>query len=144
MHLHPEGTTARFFQTHPVAAIDALEALKFAMEYFHNPMHPARLQGLAVIELIEMQHAPRRCPLHTHCMTIGDGGALVECRWVFTEDGDIEGLQVWMDTQDILTALTEAQVIEIEEACHKAAEAAYQESKDDSRIDAYIEQRLAA
>ncbi len=143
MHLHPEGTTARFFQEHPVAAIDALEALKFAMEYFPNPVHPARLQGMAAIELVEVKYAPRRGLAHSHCMKIGEGGAQVECRFDFDEDGSIDGLEVWMDTKDIFLALTEDQVISIEDACHKAAEAAYRESKDDSRIDAYIEKMAA-
>ena len=150
MHLHPPGTTARFFQEHPVAAIDALEALKFSMEYFPNPVHPARLQGMAIIELVELQHVPRR-PTEKHLpfsfvTTTGEGGATVECRFDFDAEGDIEVLQVFVDGEgkDIKDALTESQVIELEAECHKAAEAAYRESKDDSRIDAYIEQRMAA
>lgn len=142
MHLHPPGTTARFFQDHPVAAIDTLEALKFAMEYFPNPVHPARLQGMAAIELVEVKHAPRRGLAHSHCMKIGEGGAQVECRWDYTSDGDMDGLEVWMDTQDIFTSLTEPTVLEIEAECLRAAKAAQADNEYDRGQVAY-EERMA-
>ena len=149
MHLHPPGTTARFFQEHPVSAIDTLEALKAAMEYFPNPVHPARLQGLAIIELVEMQHAPRR-PTEKHlpfCFvtTTGEGGATVECRFDFDAEGDVEVLQVFVDGEgkDIKDALTEGQVIELEAKCHKAAEAAQADNEYDRGQVAY-EEKMAA
>ena len=143
MHLHPPGTTARFFQENPVAAIDTLEALKFAMEYFPNVVHPARLQGMAAIELVEVKHAPRRGLAHSHYMKIGEGGAMVECRWDYTSDGDMDGLEVWMDTKDIFLALSEKQVLEIEAECLKVAKAAQADSRYDAGQVAY-EEKMAA
>ena len=149
MQLHTKGTTARFFQEHPVAAIDALEALKFSMEYFPNPVHPARLQGLAAIELIEQQHAPRSPSQEylpfTHVTTTGEGGATVECRFDFDSEGDIELLQVFVDGEgkDIKDALTEGQVIELEAECHASAEDDYRESKASAAFEASRDEVMA-
>ena len=83
----------------------------------------------------------QRTPAHTHVTTIGDGGAQVECRFDIDSDGVIETLQVWMGNTNIFKALTDKQVSELDAECLESAEADYRESKDDSRIDAYIADR---
>ena len=54
------GSTARFFQQNPMAAIDLLETAKAAVAYFPNPVHPARMQLQAAIDLVELRHLPKR------------------------------------------------------------------------------------
>ena len=65
MQMHPEGTSARFFQEHPLAAIDLLEAVKELIVHGPNPVHPARLQAQAAIDLVEIRHIPRRASADT-------------------------------------------------------------------------------
>ena len=65
MQMHPEGTSARFFQENPLAAIDLLEALKEVIVHIQNPIHPARLQAQAAIDLAEIRHIPRRASADT-------------------------------------------------------------------------------
>jgi len=65
MQMHPEGTSARFFQEHPLAAIDLLEAVKELIVHVPNPVHPARLQAQAAIDLVEIRHIPRRASADT-------------------------------------------------------------------------------
>ena len=60
MRLYPPGSTARFFQENPMAAVDLLEAAKTAVAYFPNPVHPARMQLQAAIDLVEPRHIPKR------------------------------------------------------------------------------------
>ena len=81
--------------------------------------------------------------MRTHSTTIGDGAAIVECQYHFDSDGDLDELTVMFHGVDIKDALTESQIADIEAKCHAAAEADYKESKDDSRIDAYIERMEA-
>ncbi len=58
--LYPEGSTARFLQENPIAGVDLLEAVKAMVCYFPNPLHPARVQAQAIIDLVEIRHTPRR------------------------------------------------------------------------------------
>lgn len=60
MTLYPEGSTARFLQENPMAGVDLLEALKTAIIYIPNPVHPARIQAQAALDLVEIRHIPRR------------------------------------------------------------------------------------
>lgn len=57
---YPEGTDARFLQDHPMAGLDLYYACKTALAYLPNPLHPARQQLQAAIDLVDMRHAPRR------------------------------------------------------------------------------------
>lgn len=77
--------------------------------------------------------------MRTHETTTGEGDAPVTCRYHFDIDGDLEELEVMLNGVDIVDALTIQQLDEIEAECRAAAEADYEESKDDARIENYIE-----
>ena len=77
--------------------------------------------------------------MRTHETTIGEGDAPVTCRYHFDIDGDLEELMVMFNGVDIVDALTIQQLDKIEAECRAAAEADYEESKDDARIENYIE-----
>ena len=77
--------------------------------------------------------------MRTHEMTTGEGDALVTCVYDFDIDGDLEELEVMLNGVDIVDALTIQQLDKIEAGCRVAAAAEYEESKDDARIENYIE-----
>lgn len=77
-------------------------------------------------------------PLYSHWSTTGEGGAVVECRWDFSNDGDIESLQVWMGATDIFKALTLDQILALEEDCQAAAKTRYQEDMADAAINRFL------
>ena len=77
--------------------------------------------------------------MRTHEMTTGEGDASIICHYDFDIDGDLEELKVMFNGVDIVDALTLQQVNKIEAECRVAAEADYEESKDDARIENYIE-----
>lgn len=81
--------------------------------------------------------------MRTHETTTGEGDAPITCRYHFDIDGDLEEIEVMLNGVDIVDALTIQQLDEIEAECRAAAEADYEESKDDARIENYIE-RMAA
>ena len=81
--------------------------------------------------------------MQIHATTIGEGAAPVVCRYSFDSDGDLDALLVMMQDVDISAALTDQQLGELEDECRKAAEAEYEDGKDDARIDAYIERTTA-
>ena len=81
--------------------------------------------------------------MRTHETTTGDGDASITCHYDFDIDGDLEYLEVMLNGVDIVDALTLQQVNKIEAECRAAAEADYEESKDDAAIENYIE-RMAA
>jgi hypothetical protein len=60
INLYTPGSAARFFQEYPIAALDLLEAAKTMVGYFPNPLHPARVQAQAAIDLVDLRHTPRR------------------------------------------------------------------------------------
>ena len=76
--------------------------------------------------------------MRTHETTIGEGDAPVICHYNFDIDGDLEELEVMLNGVDIADALTIQQLDKIEAECRAAAEADYEESKDDARIENYI------
>lgn len=77
--------------------------------------------------------------MDTHETTIGEGNASVICHYSFDSDGDLDDLKVMMQGTDIRDALTDQQLGELEDECRKAAEADYEESKLDAKIDNLIE-----
>ena len=77
--------------------------------------------------------------MSTHATTIGEGSAIVICHYHFDSDGDLDTLRVMLSGVDIVDALTIQQLDKIEAECRVAAEADYEESKDDARIENYIE-----
>lgn len=77
--------------------------------------------------------------MRTHETTIGEGAASVTCRYHFDSDGDLDELEVMFFGVDIRDALTDQQLGEIEDECRAAAEADYEESKWDTKIDNLIE-----
>ena len=77
--------------------------------------------------------------MRTHETTIGGGNAPVTCRYHFDIDGDLEEIEVISHNPNIAKALTQQQLDKIEAECRAAAEADYEESKDDARIENYIE-----
>ena len=77
--------------------------------------------------------------MRTHEMTTGEGDAPVTCLYDFDIDGDLEELEVMLNGVDIVDALTIQQLDKIEAECRVAAEAEYEEIKDDARIENYIE-----
>ena len=81
--------------------------------------------------------------MRTHETTIGGGNAPITCRYDFDIDGELEALEVMLSGVDIVDALTIQQLDKIEAECRAAAEADYEESKDDAAIENYIE-RMAA
>ena len=81
--------------------------------------------------------------MSTHETNIGEGDAPVTCRYEFDSDGDLDSLQVMFNGVDIVDALTLQQWAELEDECRAAAKADYESSKDDARIDAYIERTTA-
>jgi hypothetical protein len=82
--------------------------------------------------------------MSTHETNTGEGGASVTCHYSFDSDGDLDGLIVMMQGIDIRDALSDQQLAELEDKCRAAAKADYEETKDDSRIDAYIYERDSA
>lgn len=87
--------------------------------------------------------ADHSVPTDSHWTKIGEGDADVECLYHFDSDGDLDMLLVMMDGKDITKSVTLQTLGELEDECRDAAKAKYEESKDDARIDAYIE-RMAA
>ena len=81
--------------------------------------------------------------MRTHETTIGEGDAPVTCHYHFDLDGDLDEVQVMLYGVNIVSALTLQQLGEIEDKCRAAAKADYEDSKDDARIDAYIERTTA-
>ena len=77
--------------------------------------------------------------MRTHETTTGEGDAPITCHYDFDIDGDLEKLKVMFNEVDIVDALTIQQLDKIEAECRAAAEADYEESKDDARIENYIE-----
>ena len=81
--------------------------------------------------------------MSTHETNIGEGDALVTCHYEFDSDGDLDSLQVMFNGVDIVDALTDQQLGLLEDICRSAAKGDYESSKDDARIDAYIERTTA-
>ena len=81
--------------------------------------------------------------MNTHETTIGEGDASVICHYSFDSDGDLDELKVMFFGVDIASVLTDQQLGELEDECRAAAKADYESSKDDARIDAYIERTTA-
>ena len=77
--------------------------------------------------------------MRTHDTKIGYGNAAVTCRYHFDDDGDLEDLQVIYGGIDIVDALSEPQLDEIERECRSAAKTEYEESRYDTAISNYIE-----
>ena len=81
--------------------------------------------------------------MRTHETTIGEGSASVTCGYEFDDDGDLDDLEVMLDGVNIVQALTLQQLAELEDKCRASAKADFESSKDDARIDAYIERTTA-
>ena len=81
--------------------------------------------------------------MRTHETNIGEGDAPVTCHYEFDSDGDLDSLQVMFNGVDIVDALTDQQLGLLEDICRSAAKGDYESSKDDARIDAYIERTTA-
>ena len=77
--------------------------------------------------------------MRTHETTIGEGDAPVTCRYHFDIDGDLEEIEVMLNGVDIVDALTIQQIDKIEAECRVAAEADYEENKNNTAIENYIE-----
>ena len=81
--------------------------------------------------------------MRTHETTTGEGDAPITCRYDFDDDGDLEELQVIYGGIDIVDALSEPQLDEIERECRSAAKTEYEESRYDTAISNYIEEMTA-
>ena len=77
--------------------------------------------------------------MRTHETTTGEGDAPITCRYDFDIDGDLEELQVIYGGIDIVDALSEPQLDEIERECRSAEKTEYEESRYDTAISNYIE-----
>ena len=81
--------------------------------------------------------------MDTHETNIGEGDAPVTCHYSFDSEGDLDALQVIFFGVDIKDALTDQQLGELEDECRIAAKVNYDETKDDTAIDNYIERTTA-
>ena len=81
--------------------------------------------------------------MRTHETTTGEGDAPITCRYHFDDDGDLEELQVIYGGIDIVDALSEPQLDEIERECRSAEKTEYEESRYDTAISNYIEEMTA-
>lgn len=77
--------------------------------------------------------------MRVHATTTGEGNAPVKCIYHFDSDGDLDALEVLLQGVDIKNALSDQQIADLEESCRAHAKSDYESSKDDARIDAYIE-----
>jgi hypothetical protein len=82
--------------------------------------------------------------MRTHETTIGEGAASVTCHYHFDADGDLDGLNVILEGVDIILALTEQQLAELEDKCRVAANADYEEQKGEALISRYLSRMDAA
>lgn len=81
--------------------------------------------------------------MRTHETTIGENSASVICNYQFDDEGDLDVMQVMLGGVDIVDALTLQQWAELEDKCRAAAQADYEDTRYDARIDAYIERTTA-
>ena len=81
--------------------------------------------------------------MDTHETTTGERNASVICHYSFDSDGDLDDLKVMFFGIDIASVLTDQQLGELEDECRAASKADFESSKDDARIDAYIERTTA-
>ena len=81
--------------------------------------------------------------MRTHDTKIGYCAAPVTCRYHFDDDGELEELQVMYRGIDIVEALSDLQLDEIERECRVAAKTEYEESRYDTAISNYIEEMTA-
>lgn len=81
--------------------------------------------------------------MRTHETTIGYCAAPVTCRYHFDDDGELEELQVMYRSIDIVEALSDLQLDEIERECRAAAKTEHAESRYDTAISNYIEETTA-
>jgi hypothetical protein len=77
--------------------------------------------------------------MRTHETTTGEGSASVICHYEFDSDGDLDALQVLFNGVDIVDALSDQQMGRLEDVCRAAAQADYEDTRYDTRIDAFIE-----
>ena len=103
-----------------------------------NTLHPIMAAALKPFTTGIAPPPRGSVPLHDHYCTTGEGGAVVQCRWNFSSDGDIEDLEVWMGATDIFKALGEDQILALEEDCQAYARTRYQEDMSDSAIERYL------
>ena len=68
-----------------------------------------------------------------------EGDASVICHYEFDDDGDLDTLQVMFNGVDIVNALSDQQLAELEDKCRAAAKADYENTRYDTAIDNYIE-----
>ena len=82
--------------------------------------------------------------MRTHETTIGEGDASVICHYEFDDEGDLDTLSVMFNGVDIVDALSDQQMGELEDECRKAAKADYEESKGEALISRYLSRLDAA